>query len=234
MKDTHVNQIPEIANDATSVDAIDIANWVSRHDLSKPSSSDSGSKPKDSGEGSLCGAGETNEERAMIKQSFREQVLTPEELLLLRSYQRKQRAKQLELFTTEERAANSKYNNAICDKTPEYTLRSMYSNAKNNAKRRSISWEITLNEFIELTKVTTHCSVLGYELVYQSYSGKGTGQTNPRKASLDRIDSSKGYTLDNVRIVSWKYNCLKMCMSDDELLECAKAIVAYHEKQVPK
>lgn len=48
---------------------------------------------------------------------------------------------------------------------------------------------------------------------------------NPYAPSIDRIDSSKGYCKDNVRIVIWQYNLMKGEIPDDKLLELCRIIV---------
>lgn len=45
------------------------------------------------------------------------------------------------------------------------------------------------------------------------------------KASVDRIDSSKGYTMDNIQIVAACVNMAKSDGTDKELIEMCKAIV---------
>lgn len=46
----------------------------------------------------------------------------------------------------------------------------------------------------------TSCAVTGIPFVYDVPG-------HPLMPSLDRIDSSKGYTADNVRLVCWAVNC---------------------------
>lgn len=47
---------------------------------------------------------------------------------------------------------------------------------------------------------------------------------NPYVVSIDRIDSSRGYTKDNCALVCWKSNCFKSDGDLDEMLEFATAI----------
>jgi len=51
----------------------------------------------------------------------------------------------------------------------------------------------------------THCPLLGLKLTYANY--KGNAQAN--YASLDRIDSSKGYVKGNIQILSFRANSMK-------------------------
>ena len=51
-------------------------------------------------------------------------------------------------------------------------------------------------------------------------------------ASLDRIDSSKGYTKDNIRVISFKANRMKNNATEQELISFAKGVLALHSKGV--
>jgi len=53
-----------------------------------------------------------------------------------------------------------------------------------NAKKRGLSWELTVDQYREL--ISKDCVYCGCSLYWQ------TG------CSLDRIDNAKGYTMDNV------------------------------------
>ena len=63
------------------------------------------------------------------------------------------------------------------------------------------------------------CEVTGLAFVL-------TGEPrNPWSPSLDRIDSSVGYTLENTRVVVWIYNAAKNVFSDADVLLMAQAVV---------
>lgn len=49
-------------------------------------------------------------------------------------------------------------------------------------------------------------------------------RSHPKRASLDRKDSTKGYTANNIQFVSWMANCAKNCFSEGELIEFCKAV----------
>jgi hypothetical protein len=68
----------------------------------------------------------------------------------------------------------------------------------------------------ELT-IPTHCPVLGIALKHN------TARRLDNSPSIDRIDSSKGYTKDNVRVISWRANKLK----NNGTLEELEAVVRY-------
>jgi hypothetical protein len=51
----------------------------------------------------------------------------------------------------------------------------------------------------------THCPLLGLKLTYTNFKGN----TPANYASLDRIDSTKGYVEGNIQILSFRANCIK-------------------------
>ena len=55
---------------------------------------------------------------------------------------------------------------------------------------------------------------------------------NPNHPSIDRIDSNKGYTKDNCRIVTMIYNVAKGDQSEEVLIEWSKLFVEKYENEV--
>lgn len=92
-------------------------------------------------------------------------------------------------------------------------LYSSYMSAQNRARKRGLEFTLKFEDLI----VPEHCPVLGMKL---EHSTGGHADNSP---SLDRVDNSKGYTQDNVRIISRRANCLK----NDATLEELEAIVRY-------
>lgn len=82
----------------------------------------------------------------------------------------------------------------------EWAVKKLLSDAKRRAERKGMRFDL---ELLSLNK-PTHCPIFGFELVYQA-----SGKRLPNSASLDRFDSSKGYTPDNVWIISWRANQVK-------------------------
>jgi len=66
------------------------------------------------------------------------------------------------------------------------------------------------------------CALSGLPLVFGANHGKIEGT-----ASLDRIDSSKGYTIDNVQWVHKIVNLMKQDSSDEEFVKMCR-IVSNH------
>ena len=75
-------------------------------------------------------------------------------------------------------------------------------NARARARRLGIEFTLTVKD-IAIPKL---CPVLGISLVAGGNSRKGFKDNSP---SLDRKDNSKGYTPDNVRVISWRANDVK-------------------------
>jgi hypothetical protein len=50
--------------------------------------------------------------------------------------------------------------------------------------------------------------------------------------SLDRIDSAKGYTPDNIQVVSRLANIMKNNATEEQLIAFAKGVLAVHSKEV--
>lgn len=73
---------------------------------------------------------------------------------------------------------------------------------RRNKKKHPLGWDL---EFEDLD-FPTHCPLLGMELNYNG--GQGQSFNN---ASLDRIDSSKGYVKGNVLVISHYANQIKNC-----------------------
>lgn len=54
------------------------------------------------------------------------------------------------------------------------------------------------------------------------------GEREPWMASLDRVDSDKGYTLDNVRFVTWMVNCARADWNDSALVKMCRGVIKLH------
>jgi hypothetical protein len=105
-------------------------------------------------------------------------------------------------------------------------LRSMYSHFKANAKRRGIEFDLSYEEFTNLANSTTHCPIFGCELVYAIVTNTGKKTKNPYRASLDRKDNTKGYSIDNCWVISWKANAMKNKHTTAELEQLVKCLKA--------
>jgi len=98
-------------------------------------------------------------------------------------------------------AARNKYANNI----PEILLRA----SKVRAKLKGREHTITLSDI----KIPEKCPVLGIPIYYKPTGGL----PNPNSPTIDRINNNKGYTPDNIVIVSRRANVLKNDATMDEL-----------------
>ena len=89
-------------------------------------------------------------------------------------------------------------------------FKKLIRDAKYRAKRDGLKWDLDYNYLVEA--LPTKCPVLQIPWEWEAVEGG-----NPNKPSIDRVDSSKGYTKDNVVIVSWRVNDLKADASLKEL-----------------
>lgn len=91
-----------------------------------------------------------------------------------------------------------------------------FSSARNNAVRRrgrSLEFSVTIEDlWSQFTKQGRRCALSGVELFFGNTIELGT-------ASLDRIDSSKGYTVDNIQFLHKEVNIMKQDMLDEQLLQ---------------
>lgn len=96
--------------------------------------------------------------------------------------------------------------------------------ARQRAKKNKIECTITIDDIV----IPEICPVLGIPL----YSTLGKGQQPPtllgNSPSLDRWDNAKGYTPENIRVISMRANDLK----SDATLEEMEAVVAYMRGEI--
>lgn len=89
----------------------------------------------------------------------------------------------------------------------EKAKRMLVQAARSRAQRRQMDFDL------DVTRIhwPTHCPVFETAFNYGAPHKKGEGP------SLDRLDNSKGYTLDNIAVISLRANTLKNNATADEL-----------------
>jgi hypothetical protein len=90
------------------------------------------------------------------------------------------------------------------------------------AKYRAKNKELDFNLTVESIDWPTHCPVFGFEFDYSKRRNPAGKTTSP---SLDRIDNSKGYTLDNVQVISNLANTMKLNATPEQLTMFANWIL---------
>lgn len=77
-------------------------------------------------------------------------------------------------------------------------------------------------------ELPTHCPYLGIELQYRPGHGQGSGRADYNLATVDRIDSTKGYEKGNVQIISYLANCMKRDATIEQLIAFAHGVIKTH------
>lgn len=95
----------------------------------------------------------------------------------------------------------------------------LWNNLKNSAKKRNIPFDLTLSD-MDTIGIPITCPVLGIPIYFHR------NKVEDDSISFDRIDSSKGYTVDNIIVVSYRVNKLKSNATLDEM----KKITNFYDK----
>lgn len=99
----------------------------------------------------------------------------------------------------------------------------LLNRAKQRAKKHNLDFNLVENDIV----IPTFCPILGLKLEIKKRTNKGVYKNAP---SLDRIDSTKGYTKDNIRVISNRANSLKSNASIDELEKILKDAYEIHSR----
>lgn len=98
---------------------------------------------------------------------------------------------------------------------PAKRIQFLLIHAKSRAKKKGLEFSISIRDLLPPPEI---CPALGITLNY------GAGDPNAwNRASIDRIDNSKGYIAGNVAVISRRANWLK----NDATVEELEKVVAY-------
>ena len=92
-----------------------------------------------------------------------------------------------------------------------YRLQMLINASKQRAKNKDREHNISVEDIKKIFPEDGCCPIFGMKLEFNS---AGFRENSP---SIDRIDSTKGYTPDNIQIISWKANRIKGYASVQEL-----------------
>lgn len=114
----------------------------------------------------------------------------------------------------------------------------LFNTLRCNAKRRSkiLDIEITTTDIHKLyQKQHGLCALTGLPMTHKAYTRKGNQHIiHKMNLSVDRIDSDKGYTKDNVQLVGAIINRMKSDLYNKEFISLCRSVVDYHNfKQDP-
>ena len=97
----------------------------------------------------------------------------------------------------------------------------IYSTARKNARHRNIDFELTREEFYQLVRESKErCAISGIAFNFTYKNGK----RRPFAPSLDRINSAKGYSKQNCRVISLIANLALNEWGEASLLKFCKAV----------
>lgn len=109
--------------------------------------------------------------------------------------------------------------------TPRSRADAMLRRARVRTKKKRLPpCDLTVQWIVD--RLAAGCAATGwtFDLTLQA---RGKGHTHPLSPSIDRIDSSRGYTQDNCRVVLWAINGLKGCGDENTALQVARAFVQH-------
>jgi hypothetical protein len=93
----------------------------------------------------------------------------------------------------------------------------LFKSMKARSRKRGIPFDLTIDDIV----IPERCPVLGIPIFYKA--GNKRSNNTP---SVDRIDNTKGYTKDNILIVSWRANDIKADATGQEL----KTVANFYEQ----
>jgi hypothetical protein len=102
--------------------------------------------------------------------------------------------------------------------SPYAPFRSYLKNIKDSCRKKSKKYRVTLTDLKNLWESQNGiCPYTGWKLIH-------TNELNPNKASVDRIDSAKGYFPGNIQFVALIANYAKSTFTENQLLEFCSAV----------
>ena len=96
--------------------------------------------------------------------------------------------------------------------------------ARKRAKVKNIPFDLVASDII----IPEYCPILKIKLQ------KGKGVVCDTSPTLDRIDNKKGYTIDNIQVISSKANRIKTNASWEEILKVANYMKGIHVRNLSK
>ena len=109
-----------------------------------------------------------------------------------------------------------------------YKLTQALKSARRRAKEYNRYIDIDLEYLFYLwNKQDCKCALTGIPLTYKFYEGRVNSNL-----SIDRIDSTKGYSKDNVQLVCMAANQMKNDLSMDEFVQMCRNIINIHDSKI--
>lgn len=99
-----------------------------------------------------------------------------------------------------------------------------FAETKMNAQQRNLEFTITIEDmWNQYLKQDKKCALTKLPIFFADSQRRPTIE---QTASIDRIDSNKGYTIDNIQVVHKDINRMKNWYSQDRFIEICKLVAA--------
>lgn len=109
--------------------------------------------------------------------------------------------------------------------------RTIFGKIQHKAAHRNINFDLSIEDMQAKLEIQNFkCALTGMDLLCNVESGARYQSENT--ASLDRIDSNKGYTKDNIQWVHKDVNKMKWDFSQPHFIELCKAVTDYANKRI--
>lgn len=100
---------------------------------------------------------------------------------------------------------------------PVTFVKSLITASRSSAKTRGIPFKLTYDiVYDKIVSTQGKCSLSGLQMDIRTHS--------PMRVSIDRIDSDKGYTKDNIQIVASCVNISKNDLTMEQFITLCKAV----------
>ena len=110
----------------------------------------------------------------------------------------------------------------------KYKLQQALKGTRRRSKEKNIYNDLTLDYLMYLwEKQDGKCALTGMQMTYKFYEGRVN--TN---LSVDRIDSTKGYSKDNVQLVCMAANQMKNDLSMEEFINMCESVLALEREKI--
>lgn len=110
--------------------------------------------------------------------------------------------------------------------------RFLFTTKNNRSKKRNLDYNLTVEYLYDLWNSQSGlCALSGREMLLPRDSSDMNfhKMKSPWKASIDRLDNSKGYIQGNVRFISVIANYAKNIYSDDDVIEFCRSVSEYNK-----
>ncbi len=160
-----------------------------------------------------------------LEENYVKQNLSLKDVAVLGGFQRKSIVRKALIkhgIQVREHTRSHKMIMASQNKRSHHTISGRYFHSLiSGSVRRNIHFDITLEQIWDLLVSQKHkCKLSALPIRFHQPGEKATAQT----ASLDRIDSDKGYTLDNIQWLHKDVNKMKWEHSQDRFKQLCKLI----------